>query len=82
MDQYISDARLQTMTGSGPLSQMDETELDLFARCACLSAHHEVAKTVDALLIEFQSKPATLTHDQSIQVQIPRLVQGAVQSSE
>ena len=77
MDQYVSDARLQAMAGSGPLVQMDDIELDLFARYACLSAHHEVANTVDTLLTEFQSKPATLTHDQSIQVQIPLQVRGS-----
>eukprot|EP00210_Caulerpa_lentillifera_P005752 g5499.t1 len=54
IDDYLSNIRLQSMQGSGPLMLMDEKELELFASFAAVHTHYKTEKSAQCLLDDFE----------------------------
>lgn len=69
MENYLSQVRLQAMTGTGPLSRMDDAELNCFARIACIHAHFEVRKILQASIEGFENQSIFEDASKTLQVE-------------
>jgi len=68
MNDYLSNIRLQSMQGTGPLTLMDDKELELFTSFASLHTHFLTESSVQKLLDTFESTGSVSSYEDKLQV--------------
>lgn len=68
MNDYLSNIRLQSMQGTGPLTLMDDKDLELFTSFASLHTHFLNQKAAQKLLDTFESTGSVSSYENKLQV--------------